>query len=192
MPDFKNRFFYKKLKLLETPSKQLTRRARHFDYELYDAPALSLKMIDMMFWEAGSGLSANQLGIDAQIFVMKRSNGALVTAINPRIISKSDKSLTEIEGCLSCPDLLLAVPRPEFIEVEYYDEKQKKIIDFFYDYDARGFLHGIDHLAGKMFVEKVSDFELWRAEEWPRARLDNIAINTSNNMRMYNGNKLKS
>ena len=63
----------------------------------------------------GSGLAANQVGIDAQVAVVNVREPLVL--INPKIVSKSDK-VTFYEGCLSYPGKGLRTERYETIEVK--------------------------------------------------------------------------
>ena len=126
MSNFNDRLFYKRLKLIEAPHNILTTKVKDFDFKLYDAPQLSVEMIDIMLFHAGRGLSANQLNLDARIFVMQKSSGEFVTVINPKIISKSKTTQIDTEGCLSYPNVFLEISRPQSVEVEYYDNMKIK------------------------------------------------------------------
>ena len=203
MSNFNDRLFYKKLKLIEAPHNILTTKVKDFDFKLYDAPQLSVEMIDIMLFHAGRGLSANQLNLDARIFVMQKSSGEFVTAINPKIISKSEKTQIDTEGCLSYPNVFLEISRPESVEVEYYDENENKVTEFLSGIDARCFQHELDHLNGIVYTSKVSSLKLQRAKaraakKWQKqyyyssTTKNNYTINNSNIMGVHNGTGLKN
>ena len=193
MSNFNDRLFYKKLKLITAPNLILNKRVEEFDYEMYDAPQLSVEMIDNMLFHGGLGLSANQLNLNARIFVMRKSTGEFITVINPKIISKSEKTLIDIEGCLSYPNLFLEIPRAKRIQVEYYDENQNKITEVLSGIDARCFQHELDHLNGVVFITKVSSLKLQRAKNRAKKQSkNNYTINNSNIMGVHNGTGLKN
>jgi len=76
--------------------------------------------------------------------------------INPKIVKKSG-SQTLIEGCLSLPGIEAPIERASSVVVKGIDLKGEKI-----EIKAEGLLatvlqHEIDHLDGKLFVDRVSD-----------------------------------
>ena len=193
MSNFNTRLFYKKLKLIEAPHKVLTTKLKDFDYELYDAPQLSVEMIDIMLFHAGRGLSANQLNLDARIFVMQKISGEYITVINPKILSKSKKTQIDTEGCLSYPNVFLEISRPKFVEVEYYDEHENKVTEFLTGIDARCFQHELDHLNGVIYISKVSSLKVQRAKNRAKKQTkNNYTINNSNIMGVHNGTGSKN
>jgi peptide deformylase len=120
-------------------------------------------MIALMAQEGGIGLSANQVGLNARIFVMKPhllEDNSPLTVINPTIDKVSINQETMPEGCLSHPDLFLKVTRPKGLVVKFLDIDAKECIMELYDLDARCFLHEYDHLAGIEFTNRVSRLKL--------------------------------
>jgi peptide deformylase len=101
------------------------------------------------------GLAAPQIGVSKRIFVIYWGDQYHVF-INPEI-KAFGKINREIEGCLSFPDIFVAVNRPEKVKVKYYNEKgqQKRIraIDFF----SRIIQHENDHLNG-VLLSSQKDF----------------------------------
>ena len=125
-------------------------------------------MISLMAKEGGIGLSANQVGLNARIFVMKPhllEDNTPLTVINPSIDKVSVNQETMPEGCLSHPDLFLKVTRPKGLVVKFLDIQQKECIMELYDLDARCFLHEYDHLAGIEFTNRVSRLKLDMAKK---------------------------
>lgn len=156
------------MQLIIAPDKILETPVVKFDYDKYDAPTVSLQMATVMNSNGGLGLSANQVGLDAQIFVMKTVinkqimsiNGA-VTVINPSISAISEELETQVEGCLSFPNIYLQVTRPKKILVEFdtLTPDGNSVIHVgqtYEDIDARVFLHEYDHLSGVLFTDRVS------------------------------------
>lgn len=60
-----------------------------------------------------------------------------------------------MEGCLSIPHYYGPLTRKESITIEYLDEKGKKQKEKFEGFDAQIVQHEIDHLNGKLFVDKL-------------------------------------
>ena len=100
----------------------------------------------------GLGLSANQCGILQRVFVMG-INDFYIACINPKVITVSENMVKDKEGCLTFPGLYLTIDRPEWIDVEFYDENGKLVQTRFEGVTARCFMHELDHMNGKKFTE---------------------------------------
>lgn len=109
----------------------------------------------------GLGLAANQVSVGVRMFVMRDKK----TFINPTILEASENITLTEEGCLSFPNLFITVQRPEWVVVEWYDENLKKSVDRFTNIWAKCIQHEIDHLDGKLFIDKVSKFKYERAKK---------------------------
>jgi len=104
----------------------------------------------------GLGLAANQVGLNARVFVIHNKEAKPFAVFNPQIIeSSSDKILIE-EGCLSYPDLWMKVKRPEHIVVEFTNSRGKTIQEAYNGLLSRVFQHEYDHLDGICYVDRVS------------------------------------
>lgn len=108
------------------------------------------------------GLAANQIGSDLNIFIADASKNknseskyGNVVVINARIVSRKG-SETNREGCMSVPDLTGNVSRATQIEVIAFDETGNEVAYEIADFEARVFQHEIDHLAGKVFLDRVT------------------------------------
>ncbi|MGX6444853.1 peptide deformylase [Neobacillus sp. K501] len=123
----------------------------------------------------GSGLSANQIGLDkrmfAALFPNEKNEYQELMLINPKVISHSMNMvyLPEGEGCLSVDrEVKGFVPRYERIKVKAYDITGKEIVYRFKGYGAIVVQHEIDHLNGIMFydhINKVNPFSLPQSVE---------------------------
>lgn len=156
------------MQLVTSPNKWLSRKVSLFDFEALDAKAISWQMMAVMTQERGIGLSANQVALDAQIFVMKPyllENNTPLTIINPEIISVDTVTEVMPEGCLSRPGLFLTVKRPKSLIAKYLDINGNSCTIELYDIDARCFLHEYDHLQGIEFVDRVSQVKLKLAKK---------------------------
>lgn len=154
--------------LVKSPDPWLEKKVKEFDFDSLDAKSISEEMILLMQQEGGIGLSANQVGLDAQIFVMKphllKDNSPLVI-INPHLESVTVNYEEMPEGCLSHPGLFLPVKRPRGVIAKYLDIFAKECTIELYDIDARCFLHEYDHLQGVEFTDRVSKLKLDRAKK---------------------------
>lgn len=156
------------LKLVKAPNEWLSKKVDLFSFNFLNAEEVSKQMISVMMEEGGIGLSANQVALDAQIFVMKThllETNTILTVINPEIVKVSEETELMPEGCLSHPDLFLEVKRPKEIVVKFLDTTAQECIINLIDIDARCFLHEYDHLQGIEFTDRVSKLRLDRAKK---------------------------
>ena len=114
------------------------------------------QMIDVMKRHNGIGLAANQVGYARRIFVMDVSPGTSTPQvfINPVIEKRAKEKLTEEEGCLSCPRRLVEVRRPIYIGLSWTCRHGKKQYKTFYYLASRIIQHEMDHLNGKLIIDK--------------------------------------
>ena len=104
----------------------------------------------------GVGLSANQIGIDERVFIMmlNMETEETITCFNPRIIKRYEDDVWCEEGCLSFPDEIINIQRPDRIVVKYEDEDKKDHKIKLSGMAARVFLHEFDHLEGIVFTQR--------------------------------------
>lgn len=152
------------MNLIEAPNDWLEKTLKPFDFNELDAVQVSGEMCQIMMAKNGIGLSANQVGLDAQIFVMRPLEHPEVkkpfAVINPIILEISEEVETRPEGCLSYPGLVLKVSRPVKLVAQFIDIDAKECILEFSGIDARCFLHEYDHLNGINFTDRVSKLKL--------------------------------
>lgn len=110
-------------------------------------------MIETMYDADGVGLAAPQVGILKRLVVIDVGEGPIVM-INPRVLETSGEQ-TGSEGCLSVPGKCGIVTRPSYAKVLAYNEDMEPVEIEGTDLKARAMLHEIDHLDGKLYVEKV-------------------------------------
>ena len=151
------------MELIKAPNEFLEKQVKPFDFENMDAEKISKDMIDTMLKYKGIGLASNQVGLDAQIFVMGEENP--ITVINPIITEVGPERVEMEEGWLSFPGLYFKVKRPAVVSVQYLDTKQKECIIKLEGFHARVFLHEYDHLQGITFDQRVSKLRLEMAKK---------------------------
>ena len=119
-------------------------------------------MIDTMYAAPGVGLAANQVGVSRQLMVIDLSvgkrPGECHVFINPEII-ESEGEITEEEGCLSIPDFVEVVTRPERVKLRYLDRNGAQREMWGEGLMARAMCHEIDHLRGTLFVDHLRGFK---------------------------------
>ena len=121
-----------------------------------DRREMSRILKENMIHYEGVGLSANQIGISERVFVMVLhvETEEIITCFNPRIIKKYNDDVWFEEGCLSFPDEIINIQRPNRIVVKYEDEDKKDHKIKLDGFAARVFLHEFDHLEGIVFTER--------------------------------------
>jgi peptide deformylase len=154
------------LSLVKTPDNFLKKQLPDFDFDnpIVDPLTLEEEMVKLMLEENGIGLAANQVGIDARVFVMQPKNIPDVftpfALFNPKLITESQEQQESEEGCLSFPNLFLHVKRPYHVVAEFLDRDKNTCIIRFDGIDARCFLHELDHLNGVCFTNGISKLKL--------------------------------
>lgn len=154
------------LKLVKHPDPILQTKLVDFDFlnPVLDPYDLEEQMVQLMVSENGRGLSANQVGINARVFVIKTENLSGVATpfamFNPLLTYRSDDENQDYEGCLSFPNLFLPVKRSNQIGVQFLDRDKKEYIIELSGIDARCFLHELDHLNGICFTDGLSRLKL--------------------------------
>ena len=121
-----------------------------------DRHFLAKTLIENMLHYDGVGLSANQIGIEERAFAMIRDieYNDIIVCFNPRIIKRYDDEVWCEEGCLSFPDEIINIQRPDRIVVKYEDEDKKDHKIKLSGMAARVFLHEFDHLEGIVFTQR--------------------------------------
>lgn len=136
--------------------------ANPFDLDI-DLAEFESKMIQLMHDRFGIGLSANQVGLNYNMFVMNHTEKGDIGIYNPEIIEKSNSQISMEEGCLTWPILYMNITRPESCTVRYQTIDKEYIDEELTGINARCFLHEFDHLQGKIFLDYASDLKLQRA-----------------------------
>jgi peptide deformylase len=97
---------------------------------------------------------------------LKSSNHGRMALINPEIVERFGEVIGR-EGCLSVPDYTGNVARAERIRLKARAPDGSKIDLLCEGFEARAIQHEIDHLDGKLFLERVlSPRELFRRKTY--------------------------
>jgi len=135
---------HKVAKPVQTVDDRIRTLVRDMAQTMYDAP--------------GIGLAATQVDVHERVIVIDLSDeqNNLKVLINPEIVWTSEESQSYEEGCLSVPGVYDEVKRAAEIRVRALDENGQSL-----EFEADGLLavciqHEIDHLNGKVFVERLS------------------------------------
>ncbi|MEA2048959.1 MAG: peptide deformylase [Campylobacterota bacterium] len=136
-------------------------------------------MYDTMRAKNGVGLAAIQIGIDQRVLVinipMEVGEGEedqpkenTLEMINPVIVEQDGTEKFQ-EGCLSVPGIYEEVERAKHVKVAYFDREGKQHTIEDDDFLAVAIQHEIDHLDGKVFIEKLSYMKRKKFEkEWKK------------------------
>jgi peptide deformylase len=123
-----------------------------------DVQKLIDDMIDTMYAAPGIGLAAPQIGVPLRLFVVDLSLGHkaddLMVFINPVFLERDGMQLEE-EGCLSVPGFNATVARPQRAVIKALDRTGEERVVEGTDLMARAFQHEMDHLDGKLFLDRV-------------------------------------
>ena len=128
-----------------------------FDDELRDTVT---GMLELMYGSRGVGLAAPQVGQSIQLLVGNDAGEPAETAkefvlINPVITARKGWEWGE-EGCLSFPGIYAEVERNAKITVESNDLDGTPKEQNFEGFAARVIQHELDHLEGKLFIDRLT------------------------------------
>jgi len=156
--------------------KLISKEVKSFDAKLH---TLLDDMYDSMRAKNGVGLAAIQIGIDTRALIINipleveegghdQPKENTLEMINPIIVEEEGCEKFQ-EGCLSIPGVYEDIERAKHVKVEYFDRHGKKHIIEDDDFLAIAMQHEMDHLEGKVFIEKLSFIKRKKFEkEWKR------------------------
>jgi len=148
-------------------------KERTREVEDIDAAVVSLvdSMIETMYAAPGSGLAANQVGVQRRIFVYDTGDGdGARTIINPRILESDGEWVFE-EGCLSIPGLSWEIVRPNAVHLVGLDLDGNELSIEASEYEGRIFQHEVDHLDGILLIERLDPDQRREAKAMLRSDL---------------------
>ncbi len=116
-------------------------------------------MLDTMYAAPGVGLAAPQIGASERILVMdvdhENPRKQVYKLINP-VITRAEGEVIWEEGCLSVVDFTAEVRRAAQVEIVALDEHEKEVKIAADGLLAVALQHEIDHLDGKLFIDRIS------------------------------------
>lgn len=126
--------------------------------------ALVDDMIETMEEYNGRGLAAPQIRESLQIIVIlwdfePKKDPYIQVLINPTIKPLTKELSTFWEGCLSLPQLIGSVSRPNRIFVEALDRKGEKLSFIAEAFAATVIQHEVDHLLGVLYIDRITDLK---------------------------------
>ncbi|HJR46242.1 MAG TPA: peptide deformylase [Actinomycetota bacterium] len=128
--------------------------------------ALAADLVDTMRASpACVGLAAPQIGVSRRAFALDVSGHpkvttchGLVVMFDPVIVETSGRQIGR-EGCMSVPDLTANVARAVHIVVQGRTPEGELRVVSTEGFEARAFQHEIDHLDGKLILDRVASLE---------------------------------
>ncbi len=109
--------------------------------------------------EDGIGIAAPQVDVNLRLALAKLNPGTknelVIVMINPVILSHGKEKISNEEGCLSLRRKWGSVPRWTALTVQFFNKKMEKVTLALTDLNARIIQHEIDHLDGKLFIDRV-------------------------------------
>lgn len=139
----------------------LRQRAREVE-ELDGALARFVStMYESMHAASGLGLAAPQVGVQKRIFTYDVGEGDTVM-VNPEVVESSGEWSYE-EGCLSLPGFAFEIVRPRYVTLRGVDLDGDEVVIEADELLARVFQHELDHLDGKLMLDRLEPDERKRA-----------------------------
>jgi peptide deformylase len=129
--------------------------------------ALIADMFETMHDAGGVGLAAPQIGVDLQLVIFgfehserypDASEVPRTILLNPVVTPLSQDMEEGWEGCLSVPGLRGAVNRYSLIRYEGIDPQGARIERAAEGFHARVVQHECDHLIGRLYPSRITDF----------------------------------
>ncbi|MCJ7694703.1 MAG: peptide deformylase [Anaerolineaceae bacterium] len=152
------------LEIVTFPQSVLRLKAKPVKTFDKDFQTLVDDMLETMRQAPGVGLAAPQVGESIQLVVVEFGDEEdetvpkkVTVLVNPEIVKTSEEVVTDVEACLSVPDLAGEVERFEKITVKAQDrfgQHRKLTVN---GWLARIFQHEIDHLNGVLFIDRSSN-----------------------------------
>ena len=144
------------IRVLVYPDKGLRQRAQDLTQIDGFLNELTFRMGEMLLEHEGIGLAATQIGWPYRFIIVNPSfqKGKHIPLINPVIVER--KGIIEVdEGCLSVPEIRTVVRRAAYVKVRATLLNGKEAELEGEDLVARLFQHEIDHLDGRLFVDRT-------------------------------------
>src|SRR5919108_1533176 len=147
------------LQILKYPESVLSQASLPVKNITAETARLINDMLDTMYAAPGVGLAAPQVGVSQRVIVLdvdhENPHKQVYKLINPAI-TRAEGEIVWEEGCLSVVDFTAEVRRAAQVAVVAFDENEKEI-----KIEAEGLLavalqHEIDHLDGKLFIDRIS------------------------------------
>lgn len=153
-----------RLTILEYPDPRLRQRARPVDDFGPAFQRLADDLIDTLRASGGIGLAAPQVGAHLRLLAMDVSAGRRDPRLfaNPTVVAHSGACIVE-ESCLSVPGLVENVRRHARVRVQACGRDGAPFECELEGLEAVCLLHEVDHLEGKLFIDRLGFYQRLRA-----------------------------
>jgi peptide deformylase len=160
-----------RLAILEYPDPRLRRPSVPVDRFDADLARRIDDLLETLYGTTGIGLSAPQAGDLRQVLVMDLSGSASAPQVyvNPEILTSTLPGLVE-ESCLSVPGVVGNVVRATQLRVRAQDRTGVSFERDLEGMHAVCLQHEMDHLQGRLFIDRLSWFRRLRARATAKAR----------------------
>lgn len=132
---------------------------------------LAEDMVETMHAAPGVGLAAPQVGVALRLAVVDLSAGEdpskVHVFVNPEIV-KARGQKVEVEGCLSLPGFSEKIQRPGWIRLQALDLTGRPFEMEAEGWLARAICHEVDHLDGRLIVDRLAGLRRERARRYLR------------------------
>lgn len=144
--------------ILRWPDKRLKTQAVDVDAVTDDIRAIWTDMVDTMEAMPGVGLAAVQIGVMQRLAVVDASNdrGQAVLMANPEVLHASIEPRDHEEASPCLPGVSAKVTRPRAVTVRFLNAEGEVEERDFVGLWATSVQHQIDHLAGRMYFDRLS------------------------------------
>ena len=122
-----------------------------------DLRRLAGRMGQLMKEANGVGLAATQVGVLRRVFVFSPAEDEVAIVVNPQIVSVGDETDVDDEGCLSLQGVTVPVERPTTVRIEGHDDLGNEVAHELEGMAARIAQHELDHLDGKLILDRTTD-----------------------------------
>ena len=112
-------------------------------------------LVETVDADGRAGLAANQIGVSLRAFSWNVDD-EIGYVLNPRIVELSEETQDGDEGCLSVPGIWAPTVRAMHCAVEGFDVDGKPLRLEGEGLMARCLQHEVDHLDGKVFLDRLT------------------------------------
>lgn len=171
------------LEILTYPDPRLRKKGVDVKQVTPELAKLAQDMLETMYASKGIGLAAPQIGQSVRLIVLdtrprdeegrydlsdmtelEQAVEQPLILFNPKIIASRGKTKYE-EGCLSVPTFFEEVDRFDYVEVQALNEKGETVIVKTDGLLAICLQHEMDHLEGKLFIDRLSPIKSTRIKK---------------------------
>lgn len=168
------------MEILKFPDPRLRIKAQPVAKVDADLAKLADDMLETMYEARGIGLAATQVGVAKRLLVIDTRPRDIegrydlqelspleqqvvqpIVIFNPEVVAKEGDTIFS-EGCLSVPGYYEEVKRCNWVEVQGLDRQGRKLVIKTDGLLAICLQHEIDHLDGKLFIDRLSTLKSTR------------------------------